>query len=185
MDFFREFNLTRGVIVVSLLASAYLGYLVKGRYDAWLQLNDQLETQAPRIATEIQRGSQRLQQLIEAESREGFKSQDNPELYFQSLAKQGGAELGDVQIQSNTRPVSGDNRLEDQQYTIQPLNNKDNIPRQNIANYLLYIEERSRRVKVTNIELKQVDRRDEHEYSDDRGWTFTIQATSRVLVDES
>jgi len=184
MDFFREFNLTRGVIVISLLASIWLGFQVKERYELMQRLDARLEMDAGMLATEIQRGSQRLQQLIDASSREGFKSQANPDTYLRAQAADPMANLGDINITKRETDVNGVSGLVDKIWTLKPQDNKSRFARQDIANYMQLLEERSRRVKVTHVNLKQVDNKRNHEYSDDYGWTFSIDVTSRQAVEE-
>ena len=86
LSFFRSLNFPRTVILVSLLASAVIGYLDYGMTAELSQLESDLSA-APLTVQRIQSTALELESLMDIANAEGLKGQEDPELYIRRTAQ--------------------------------------------------------------------------------------------------
>lgn len=181
-DFFASMNFTRGVILVTLLGSAVLGWLVWSSGKAFEQLDRERSALAPKVVSEIQELSLAYDNLERQLSRDEFQKQANPISYIQSVAGEQDVSLGQVDVDPQSKPIGGG--VVDNKFTITPAERDRGYARTNIANFLYRLEEKSLKVKVTNLRLypASASRQQPQEVLDD-SWTFTATVTSREAED--
>jgi hypothetical protein len=175
-SFFSDMNLARWIILMSLLASAGLGFYGWTLHEERIELEGALEASVPKQAQEIQVLSLRCSKLNDELLREGLKGQNNPEEYIRNLAINSNVQLGSVRIASSQGTPRKD--VVDRKYKIEPQEAKAGHKRSRIANYMWLLEQQSRRVRVTNIRLDQKGKYEPWEPSDDL-WEWEIEVTSR------
>lgn len=182
-DFFAQLNFTRVVILVSLVASAVLGFMVYNQKEKLAELNRQVDVKGPRLVNEIQLKSQRYDQLMRQADKEKFGGgQADPELYITNIAEEPNVAIGQVKI-SPTEKV-GNGGVIDKKYRIAPDDSNRAYTRTAICNFLYRLEENSRLVKVTNLTLKPVKTQKPEEFGTER-WTFDAEITSRQAKEDS
>lgn len=175
--FFRNMNLARGIILGSLLASLVLavtGYRLSSKR-AGLELA--LAGEVPEIARETQVLSQRYSKLYDEAEMEGLKGQSDPQTYFRTLAGDPKVRLGGLEI-TTPQPQRPSKGVVDIKYRIVPQTRDRGFDRKNLANFLWLIEERSRRVRVTQFSMTREGNLKPWEYGNDR-WKWDIEVTSR------
>lgn len=175
--FFRDMNLARGIIlgsVVLSLALAVSGYFL---HQERVALEAALEKEVPDMARETQVLSRRYSMLYKQAELEGLKGQSDPESYLRGLASDPKVRLGGVEITKPQaqRPSKG---VIDIKYRIVPQARDKGHNRKNLANYLWLIEEKSRRVRVTQFSMTREGNLKPWEYGNDL-WKWDIEVTSR------
>lgn len=181
-SFFSNMNLARWIILLSLLASAGLGFYGWTLHQERVMLEDELQTRVPMKAQQIQVLSLRCSKLDEELLREGLTGQTNPEEYIRNLAINSNVALGSVRIAASESPLKKD--VVDRKYKIEPQEAKVGHKRDRIANYMWLLESQSRRVRVTNIRLDQMGKYEPWETSDDK-WEWEIEVTSRQKTSDT
>lgn len=199
MDFLRGFNLARLIIIVCLIGSCVLGMQVFERqkmiidYREKLGLDDKGQFVLPtggvvsgsswveKKVRSIQQLGQDFTSRMEELEGEGMKGQDSPQTYIRTIANKSRVALGGLSIQPRSQQQRG---YEDNKYTILPTNDdksreKPTFQRTQIANFLYSLEEGSRKIKVTALDIHPPGRRDFNEFPSDR-WEFTCEVTERV-----
>lgn len=176
-SFFKNMNLARGIILGSLalsIALALNGYRLHGRRVA---LEVALTEEVPELARETQVLSRRYSKLYDEAEMEGLKGQSDPHSYFRSLAGDPKVRLGGLEI-TNPQPQRPSKGVIDIKYRIVPQTRDRGADRKNLANFLWLIEERSRRVRVTQFSFSREGNLKPWEYGNDR-WKWDIEVTSR------
>jgi hypothetical protein len=178
-QFFKNLTFPRAVILVSLLASAGLGYAVYDRFMRLAEVKEELIRVRP-VVREIREKSIMLTELQRAAAKEGFKGQESAEYYIRSVAKQDNVAVGDVAI--TPREVTPFKGYVDVRYQIKPAHKDQAYVRTSVGNFLYKLEADSRRVKVTSLKMSPLSRIRPGEVGDDR-WTFEAELTSRQAAD--
>ena len=193
-DFLANMNLARWVILVSLVGSIGLGIWGWSLHGERVALEQSLVVdpnlgEVASRARNIQVLSLRHSELRKEYDREGLAGQDNPDTYFRRLAIHKDVALGGIEIkhQPEHSPEKG---VVDRKYLISPDTAKNSgrgtvgFDRARIANFLWLLEDQSRRVRVTNIRLDPVERKDPWVPNSDR-WTWEVEVTSRQKAPDS
>ena len=180
--FFKDMNMARGIILGSLVLSLGLAYNGWRLHTQRVELEAALESDVPNMARETQVLSRRYSKLYDEAEMEGLKGQSDPESYLRALAidpkvKLGGTDITKPQAQ---RPSKG---VIDIKYRIVPQERDRGTDRRNLANYMWLIEERSRRVRVTQFSMTREGNLKPWEYGNDR-WKWDLEVTSRQKEDE-
>jgi len=177
MEFFSNLNFTRVVILTSLVASAVLSWLVYDKTAELDELEREVSTSAPLLVNSIQKLAVKYQHLEEQLDLDQFITLDDPETYIRRIAQQDQVNVGDVKISPSDKTVRSG--VKDYFYRIEPIDKKRAYELDFISNFIYRLEEKSRRVKVTQIKLDPVDRMKPDEYGKRRNWTFNCTLTSR------
>ena len=179
-DFFGAMNMARWIIVLGALGS--IGLATNG----WRLYSERTDLQAGLVET-IPDRAQNVQFLgklfskLQADAeREGFVTQDKPDLYFRGIATDETVKLGQIDVDP-AQPRSFYKGTLDLSYTLRPQVSRvdEGYPRDRLANFMFLIEQKSGRVRVTRIRLDPAQRLKPWEISDDR-WKWEIAATSRA-----
>ena len=181
-DFFGNLNFTRMVILPSLLGSAALGYVVWNMQENLKALEQQVDTDAPLLVNKIQQLAVNYDYLQDQLDRDKFVTLDDPEKYIRDIATQDQVSIGDVNIAPTDKSIGGN--VTDYKYRIEPVNKRREYELDFVSNFLYRLEEKSRRVKVTQLKLDPVERMKPHEVGKRRNWTFSATLTSRQADDE-
>ena len=181
-DFFRNMNLARFIIVMTLPLSLGLGYFAWTQNQALEEKEDDLRRRVPKLVTSIQQYAADHSRLKKELRAEGLQGEASPASYIRGVAASNKVEIGDVKIDENTRtPFKG---VEDRTFTIRPVESDRKFQRERISNFFFKLEDDSSRIKVTDISIDLVQKRiKNHEVPDDF-WTFTGQVTSRQAAAE-
>jgi hypothetical protein len=176
-NFFKSMNLARGIILGSLVLSLVLavtGYRLHARRVA---LEVALASEVPAIARETQELSQRYSKLYDEAEMEGLKGQSDPQSYFRGIAADPKVSLGSLEI-TTPQPQRPSKGVVDIKYRITPQVRDRGFDRKRLANFLWMIEERSRRVRVTQFSMTREGNLKPWEYGNDR-WKWDAEVTSR------
>ena len=198
MSFFKDFNLARLIILVSLVGAGVFGYLAYGRYQRVLDYRERLGLNSDGVFVPAEEGRPETMSWIEKKVRsiqglghdyaeknrqlagEGLNGEESPMTYIRSQAVKENVSMGSVSINPDTRPQRG---YTDHIYTIVPesdgRNNKPTFERTKIANFLFSLENGSSRVKVTALEMRSAGKPDFEQYHNDL-WQFNCKLTERV-----
>jgi hypothetical protein len=176
-------NLARWIMVLGGLGSVALAA------NGWRLMNERERLEAAlRPDGLVERTSSNIQNLgklcskLQADAdREGLSgAQAEPSVYFRDLAKDDKVRLGQVDIKTPTsQEVYPGTR--DLTYQLQPQTDRG-AARDKIFNYMYLLEQRSRRVKVTQIRLTPEQRLEPGDTGNDM-WKWEIELTSRTKVD--
>jgi len=176
---FAQLNFSRVVILLSFVGSAVLGYLVYEQRNELSELDSVLRI-TPKSVVGLQEKALQLLELENQVASDGLGGQADPEDYIRSASQNSSVRVGLVDIDplANFEPAKG---IVDKRYKIEPARaaNKSYSLDQ-IANFMYLLEQSSRRVRVTNVDIKpETPRRlKPHEVLPD-AWTFELQITTR------
>ena len=173
----KNMNLARAIILLSILGSLALGWMSWTRNQKLTELEFALKNKVPDLGEEIQMLAARHTLLAKERSEDGMVGQDNAETYIYEVAANDRVAIGDTKITpSEAVPRKG---VVDKKYRIRPSDRERPYRRKNISNFFYRLEEKSRRVKVTDIKIEPAQKRlKDHEIPEDR-WTFDVEITSR------
>jgi hypothetical protein len=180
--FFGAMNLARWIMLVGGLAVvglAYNGWKLHQERSA-LDLALAPGGDVERISGKIQLLGKQISKLQSDADREGLSGQDDPSLYFRGFASDPNVRLGQVEI-AGPKVQTIIKGTEDLQYTIRPQSDSG-APRDRIVNYMYLLESKSRRVRVTALQLTPAQKLKEWEHSNDM-WKWSIELTSRAKVE--
>lgn len=177
---FASMNLTRWMILLSLLASCVLGYRVWERSGRLDEVHGEL-AKIEGVIKEIQTRALELNELQSVADKEGLKGESDPELYIRSVAQKDQVGIG--QVDTSKRKSSPAKGIEDRIYKIKPSIKNRRYHRGAIANFLYKLEADSRRVKVTSVSIEPASKVKPGEIGPDE-WTFEAEITSRQRTDE-
>ena len=177
MELLKQLNFARAVILLSFIGSAVLGYLLyeqTGRLDEL----DRTLRQAPIQLQAIQGKALQVADLERQVVDEGLGRQSNPEDYIREQAISSTARMGQVEVSPNE--VSGKGYVDNEFEVESPKRNAAVFSLGQIANFMYQLEEQSRRVRVTEIEIKPAGKsgRREHEILSGE-WTYRLTMTTR------
>jgi hypothetical protein len=181
--FFRNLNLARGIVLGSLVLSLLLAVNGFRLHQERVALEAALAQEVPDLARETQVLSRRYSMLYKQAELEGLKGQSDPESYLRGLASDPQVRLGGVEITKPQaqRPSKG---VIDIKYRIVPQTRDRGANRKNLANYLWLIEEKSRRVRVTQFSMTREGNLKPWEYGNDL-WKWDVEVTSRQKESEA
>ena len=176
--------MVRIMIALLLVGSAVLGYLVMGQRKVIDELSAALEPggEIESLAEDILGYSHLYTAYKERSAREGVKDNDEKgvQTYVREIALRPRVLWGNVRIPNPTerQRVQGYN---DRAYRLTPQEKGASFDRNRIANFLYLLEYESRKLRVTNIDLKVAERIDKHEVPKDR-WAVDVTVTMRERV---
>lgn len=180
-----KMNLARAIIVLSLLGSAVGGWLAWDLHTKRVDLEVALEDEVPQMCHDLLVESSKHTRLYKEYQNTGSGPQDNLKSYIVKQAVRENVFLGDVTL-SNREDSLGRLNAVDKRVTIQPPPSMKGRgqDRTKIANFLYYLEQDSRRLRVTKVHLEPENRRlEEHEISNDR-WLWEAEVTIRQKKSE-
>ncbi len=174
-NFFSNMNFPRAVIIVSLTASAILGWLL---WTSMAQL-DEVKDKKAGIKTDI-RAIQELALRLDGLQRlaTGVNVIDSSSyvLYVTETAQSDHVNIGQLQTTpSTTNPLPG---VEDSHLKVKPSIRDARFNRANIGNFLYKLEQGSNRVKVTSIKMNPAENLRPGEIGNDL-WEFDAEITVR------
>ena len=180
MSFLRGMSFPRVVFIVSVLASAVLGWFVYQRTQRLRQVEREL-ARVEEVIKEIQEDAIFLDKLMKIADGEVLKGdQDDPETYIRSVAAADRVSVGQVNTTVSKR--SPERQIEDRIYTIKPANKNQRYHRSQIGNFLYKLESDSRRVKVTSLRITPFGKLKAGEIGNDE-WVFETDITTRSKVE--
>ena len=179
-DFFGNMNFPRAVIIVSLLASAVLGYFVRERTDRLAQIHEELR-RVPELVKSIQQLGITHTQYQEAAAGKAGVSDNDYDPYIRRIAADDLVGIGQVQIDPSKKKSKD---TEDRIYKIKPAQKNQKYYRAKIGNFLYKLETDSRRVKVTRFKLTPHKKLKPGDVGNDQ-WTFEATITSRMQITSS
>jgi hypothetical protein len=180
-SFFASMNLARWIMVlggvgaVALAANGWRLYSQRQELDQALRKGGKVEQTINRI----QYLGKLVTKLQADADREGLTGmQADPSSYFRALAAHEKVRLGSVDIRAES-PQEVYRGTQDFVYSIKPASDKG-YARDKIMNYLYMVEQQSRRLKVTQIQMTPEQRQQkEWEVGNDL-WKWNLQVTSRT-----
>lgn len=175
-------NFSRVVIILSFVGSAVLGWFVYQQHQQLKEVEDVLAI-APRSVQGLQERALQLEELERQVESDGLGGQADPEEYIRAAARNPSVRIGSVETDPLTdqEPAPG---IVDRRYKIEPAqitgNTAQGFGLDQIANYLYLLEQNSRRVRVTQIEIKPAVKRTLKAHETLPGtWDFSAQITTR------
>ncbi len=182
-SFFKNMNLARGIILVTVIGSLALGALGYAQSRNLSAMQEQHDEALEPLVKTIQDLGRKHTHLSKSMRQEGLAGQADPNTYIRKIATKDKVEIGDVKLLS-----SQDERMRgivDYKYRIRPQDRERQFMRSRIANFLYSLEAESRRVKVTDLTIEIAQKKIKpHEIPDDM-WTFEAEVTSRQRVEQA
>jgi len=178
------FTFVRVVILLSLVGSGVLAYY------GWEQNKELVEIRAAlqeggeveRLVRQIQTESLSYSQLKKQRDADGMSGQENPTQYIRAIAGKDKIEVGQIDITPQKR-ITALPGLEDETYKIKPKSDRG-FQRSTIGNFLFTLEDQSRQVRVTEVQIWNHEKRVAPEAIPNNLWDFECTITSRKKVDE-
>ena len=176
MSMLSTMSFPRWMILTCALATPVLGWFAWQKTEHLDELEQEL-AMVPTLVREIQTRAIQLDTLQKQIDKDKLGKLDKAELYIQKIAQDGRVNIGDVNISPDKDyPTKG---VVDYEFLIKPSDQKREYNRHQIANFLFKLEEESRRVRVTRLEIEPSTRRVRAEDVLRDAWTFEVTATSR------
>lgn len=178
IDFFRNLNFPRAVILVSLVASCVLGYLLAQRAARLDEIQSELR-RTPQLVQEIQNLGIELDQYQQLAK--GSNSLDTSDFstFIRKTAATNVVGIGEVEVIPDERSPARD--IVDKTYKIRPATRNQSYVRAKIGNFLYKLEADNPRLKVTDVQMTPAQKIRPGEVGDDR-WTFEATVTARAQV---
>ena len=181
VDFFKNLNFPRSVILLSAIASIVLGWFVYKGNERLSEIASE-EREAPKLVKQIHQLGFSVDGLSALRSNEGLIGVlDDVELYVRQKAKEPAIAIGDIQVSPSTRPASIPG-VEDVIYTLRPSDREADFSRHALGNFLYKLDTDSNRLVVTKVELTPSQRLRASEIGNDR-WQYVIEITARQRMD--
>lgn len=179
----QKLNLARAVMLLAVIGSLVLAWMGWQRQQQLNEMRDELSSDMPALVKKLEAAGKRHTQLAKNLVKEGLKGQESLNVYAVKQATADRVEIGDIDGNATTDKNVNVKGVEDKKFVAKPKDPKRPFTRTRIANYLYKLEEASRRVRVTDIEMSLVDTRvKKHEVPEDN-WTFSVEITSRQRVE--
>ena len=175
-DFFRNMNFPRAVILLSLIASAVLGWFVYEKTNRLTAVQKELRA-VPELARSIQQLGIELEQLQGDDSGAGVGQEDQFDPYIRETAASAVVGIGQVKIDPSKRDYNA--TVVDNIYKIRLANKNQRYHRSKIGNFLYKLEADSPRVKVTSFTLTPMGKVKPGQIGPDE-WKFEAELTSRT-----
>lgn len=150
--------MVRIMIVLLVLGSCFLGWTAHKQQQRIQFLRSALAPNGlvPKTVASIQQNAENYANYKDRAASDQLKDQD-PSVYIRALAGHPNINIGRVEV-NFTESESG-RGVSQRNYQITPTESRATFDRRNIANFLYKLEEDSRRVKVTSIELNNASSR--------------------------
>jgi len=193
MRLFKDFNLARWIILLSVVGSIGLGAVGFTQSSRLGELRSDLEkngvhkgtsgtyddSDVAKLVRELETLGRKHTQLTKAKRAEGFTETEGLNNYIEKAITQDGVELGEHGTDPSTVNVT--KGIVDKKIRIKPTSRDKVFQRSKIANFLYKLEADSRRIRVTDmvIELGGKSRVREHEIPEEGNWTYDVEITSR------
>ncbi len=181
MKFFRDMNLARGILLLSVLGSIVLGYIGWKQSAVVEELEQANDTRVPHLVNEIQQLSIEHTRLARELSGDQWVKEANADGYIYSCGDQVG--MGLMKFDRSVDANTGGRGIIDQRTRIQPDNPRREYDRYRIAQFMHRLEANSQRVRITKAKLNLIEKARPSDIPSDR-WTFDIDITTRVREDE-
>ncbi len=185
MSWLASMNLARWIMVLGGLGSVALAANGWRLMSERAEIEEALASEGPveTMSNNIQNLGKLVSKLQADADREGLSgAQSEPSVYFRDLAKDDKVRLGLVDI-TTSNPQSYYPGTSDLKYQLKPQSERG-AARDKIINYMYLLEQRSRRVKVTSIQLTPEERLQPGDTGNDM-WKWRIELTSRTKVESS
>lgn len=180
-NFFKNINLARGIILVTVVGSLLLGALGYAQSRKLSVLQQQQDKELEPLVKAIQDLGRNHTQLSKSMRQEGLAGQSDPESYIRKIATKDKVDIGDLKLTPNEDQRT--RGIVDHKYRIKSSDRDRQFMRSRIANFLYSLESDSRRVKVTDLTIEIAQKKIKpHEIPDDM-WTFEAEVTSRQRAD--
>jgi hypothetical protein len=178
-SFFKGFNLARGIIVFSLVASLVLGWLCWQRQQELVELRQDVSTQKMTpMVTALRQAALRHKQLSQSVKGEGLVGQQALVSYIRTVGAKDRIEIGELNL--TLTEASPSTNIVDKKVTMKPDNPQASFKRMTLVNFFHTLETDSRRVKLTRVKIEVADMKGlkPHEIPQDN-WRFDAEVTSR------
>jgi hypothetical protein len=179
-SFFSHFNFARALILLCLIGSIPLGWYGWQQYQLNTELKQDLAKggRIERLIQDVQRNAHTFSTKQEEASAEGMAGESDPVSYIRTVARMDQIDLGQVDI--NPSDQARQNGIVDKIYRIGPKNKQRTFRRTALANFLFKLEQKSQRVRVTEIKMEtEESRKVKPEDIPNDMWTFEAKITSR------
>lgn len=180
MSFFRNMNLARGIILVSLVGSLVFAFVGWTRRAELAELDEFNEYRVAKLVAEIQQLAIEHTRLSRELNGDQWLKVDTPELYISSCADK--INLGGINI-TPSKDQSVAKGVVDYRQQIKPQDSKAKFHRYDVARFLYELERQSQQVRVTDLKLELANSRVKDEELPEDWWTFEATITSRVRED--
>lgn len=182
MRMFKGMTFARAMILLCLLGSVVLGYYDVQEFN---QIREERKALLPRgtieiLVRRIQQNSKLYSELYKKKGEEGL-GQDDPTVYITKIATDPKIIIGRVDVNAKEKILS--QGMVDKIFTISPYNKEIPYTLTHIANFLWSLEDRSRRVRVTDFKIEALNDsnkpRVKNSEMPSEFWSFSCQVTSR------
>jgi len=176
--FFKGFNLARGIILFSLVASLVLGWLCWQRQQELSELRADVNVKMTPMVTALRQAALRHKQLSQSVKGEGLVGQQALVSYIRTVGAKDRIEIGELNMTLTESSPSPN--IVDKKETIKPDNPQASFKRMTLVNFFHTLETDSRRVKLTRVKIEVADMKGlkNHEVPQDN-WRFDAEVTSR------
>jgi hypothetical protein len=189
MSLLSHLTLSRGIIIGSFLGSGVVGFLLY-RDQVRLENYQAAIDAAPNVVPVLVNKAQELEDLMKATAREEFGASVNAlETYIYERAANPKVHIGQVDIAKPIEKIIAPARqsapgVRDIIYGIEPSTTpKREYTRGEVSNFAYLLEQDSRRVKVTGLELTPTDKSPKPDkFLSDR-WNFKLEVRVREKFD--
>jgi hypothetical protein len=180
MQFFRDMNLARAILLLSVVGAAVLGWIGWRQSQLLQQLQQDNALRAPFVVQQVQQLALEHTRLARELSGDQWIQEANPDGYVYRCGDAVG--MGNLKIHRHP-DTSVSPGIVDQRTRIQPDDPKRTFDRYRIAQFLHRLEANSQRVRVTQAKLSLVDRPRRASEIPNDAWTYDIEITSRMRAD--
>ena len=184
MKFLKQMTLAQSMIIVCLLGATALSPLVYANHKKISELTAAVSEggELSRIVAQIQSNSLLYTQLYSQKSGESLQGQAQTTAYILKIAGDDRVEMGRINLPKPQRNESSGGII-DETFTIKPDDPRRAFERVNIGNFLYTLENRTRRLRVTQLSMDALTAAGKQnvlpeEFPSDK-WTFTCKVTSR------
>ena len=187
MAFFKNFNFARFIILAGVVGSVALAYMAYEVHEKNVGARAALEPggEVEVLVRQIQSNSRLATSLSRLKANEGLAGGEKNEMisYVRRWSAHPEVGIGDVNVKMNSRAVA--RNIEDHNVVITPQGRTDRpFQRVSIANYLYRLEQKSSRVRVTDLHISYEDSKlKPHQVPPNDRWTFSATVTSRQKTD--
>ena len=184
MTFLKQMTFAQGMIIVCLLGSLALSPLLYGNYKAIGELTAAVaeDGELSKLVARIQSNSLLYSQLYEQKSGEALQGQGRTTEYLLAIAGDDNVDLGRINLPRPQVNESGGG-IVDETFTIKPDDPTRAFDRVNIGNFLFTVENKTRRLRVTQISMGALNATGKQKVMPEDlpsdKWTFSCRVTSR------
>lgn len=177
ISFFRNLNLARMIILLSIVGSGYLAWVNWQQYQELKDLRSTFAHQVAKVCTEIQEKSMLHTKLSRDIKGDRYVNEDSPDSYIRMAADNPQVNIGVPDINSGKSTRAGG--IIDNTFTIRPEDRKREFTHDHVARFIYRLEAESPQVKVTKIKLDLLAKVKPDEIPPD-AWTWELEMTNRV-----